>query len=67
VDFALLLCLQIKIKDINGITILLYFYTNSQGSELAPEQVQKGYTVAILYTERHTFMFCEPGICYKDP
>jgi hypothetical protein len=34
---------------------------------MAPGQVQKGYTVAILYAERHAFMFCEPGIRHEDP
>jgi hypothetical protein len=42
-----------EIKDVDGITIPLFFYTDGRGSELAPAQVQKGYTVAILYTERH--------------
>jgi hypothetical protein len=67
VDFASLLRLQMEIKDIDGTTIPLYFYTDSRGSELAPGQVQKGYTVAILYAERHAFMFCEPGIRHEDP
>jgi hypothetical protein len=67
VDFAMLLCLQMEIKDVNGRKILLYFYTDGQGSELAPAQVQRGYTVAILYTQRHTFMFGEPGIRHEDP
>jgi hypothetical protein len=56
-----------EIKDVNGTTIPLYFYTDSRGSELVPAQVQKGYTVAILYAERHAFMFCEPGIRHEDP
>jgi hypothetical protein len=63
----LLLCLQIEIKDVNSIIILLYFYTDSQGNELAPTQVQKGYTVAILYAERHTFMSFEISIRHEDP
>ncbi|KAE9367579.1 SET domain-containing protein [Stipitochalara longipes BDJ] len=67
VDFASLLRLQMEIKDVDGGTIPLYFYTDSRGSELAPAQVQKGYTVAILYAERHAFMFCEPGIRHEDP
>jgi hypothetical protein len=67
VDFASLFRLQMEIKDIDGTTIPLYFYTDSRGSKLAPGQVQKGYTVAILYAERHAFMFCEPGIRHEDP
>ncbi|EUC40071.1 hypothetical protein COCMIDRAFT_109712 [Bipolaris oryzae ATCC 44560] len=67
VDFASLLRLQMEIKDVDGTIIPLYFYTDSRGSELVPGQVQKGYTVAILYAERHAFMFCEPGIRHEDP
>jgi hypothetical protein len=67
VDFTIFLRLQMEIKDIDGTTIPLYFYTDSRGSELVPAQVQKGYTVAILYVERHAFMFCEPGIRHEDP
>jgi hypothetical protein len=48
-------------------TIPLFFYTDGRGSELAPALVQKGYTVAILYAERHAFMSCEPGIRHEDP
>ncbi|GJC90558.1 SET domain-containing protein 5 [Colletotrichum liriopes] len=67
VGVASLLRLQMEIKDVDGTTIPLYFYTDSRGSELAPGQVQKGYTVAILYAERHAFAFCEPGIRHEDP
>lgn len=67
VDFASLLRLQMEIKDVDDTTIPLYFYTDSRGSELVPGQVQKGYTVAILYAKRHAFMFCEPGIRHEDP
>ncbi|KAK3167162.1 hypothetical protein OEA41_010288 [Lepraria neglecta] len=66
-DFATLLRLQMEIKDVNGRKIPLYFYTDGRGSELAPAQVQRGYTVAILYAQRHAFMFCEPGIRHEDP
>lgn len=67
VDFATFLRLQMEIKDIDGTTLPLYFYTDSRGSELAPAQVQKGYTVAILYAERHAFKSCELGIRHEDP
>jgi hypothetical protein len=67
VDFATLFRLQMEIEDVDGAKIPLYFYTDSRGSELAPAQVQRGYTVAILYAERHAFMFCEPGIRHEDP
>ncbi|KDN66409.1 hypothetical protein CSUB01_12305 [Colletotrichum sublineola] len=67
VHFASLLRLEMEIKDLDGTTIPLYFYTDSRGSELAPGQVQKGYTVAILDAGRHAFAFCEPGIRHEDP
>jgi hypothetical protein len=34
---------------------------------LAPAQVQKGYTVAILCAKRHVFKFGDPGIRHEDP
>ena len=55
------------IKDVNGRRIPLYFHTDDRGRELAPTQVQKGYTVAILYAQRHAFAFDEPGIRHEDP
>jgi hypothetical protein len=67
VDFTTLHHLEMGIKDVDGGKILLHFYTNSRGSKLAPAQVQKGYTVAILYAKRHVFKFGEPGIRYEDP
>ncbi|KAF8852703.1 SET domain-containing protein [Acephala macrosclerotiorum] len=68
VDFSsLLLRLQMEIEDVDGRKIPLFFYTDDRGSELAPAQVQKGYTVAVLYAQRHAFMFCEPGIRHEDP
>ena len=67
VDFGMLLRLEMKIKDVDGKEIPLYFYTDGRGSELAPAQVQKGYTVAILYAQRHAFVYGDPGIRHEDP
>jgi SET domain len=67
VDFATLLRLQMEINDIDGRKVPLFFYTDGRGSELAPAKVQRGYTVAILYAQRHAFMFDEPGIRHEDP
>ncbi|KUJ13426.1 uncharacterized protein LY89DRAFT_591828, partial [Mollisia scopiformis] len=61
VDFRTLVRLQMDIKDIDGRMIPLFFYTDGRGSELAPAQVWKGYTAAILYAQRHTFMTSERG------
>jgi hypothetical protein len=67
VDFGTLVRLQMGIKDIDGRTIPLFFYTDGRGSELAPAQVRKGYTAAILYAQRHTFMTSERGIRHDQP
>ncbi|KAK7751357.1 hypothetical protein SLS62_006763, partial [Diatrype stigma] len=67
VDFHSLFRLEMEIKDVDDTTIPLFFYTDSRGDELAPGQVQKGYTVAILDAERHAFMFSEPGIRHEEP
>jgi hypothetical protein len=68
IDFGKLARLQMSIKDIDGTTIpLFFFYTDGRGRELAPSQVQKAYTVAILYAQRHTFMTSETGIRHEEP
>jgi hypothetical protein len=67
VDFTTLHHLEMEIKDVDGGKIPLHFYTDGRGSELAPAQVQRGYTVAILYAKRHVFKFGEPGIRHEDP
>lgn len=67
VDFATLLRLQMDVKDVHGTTVPLFFYTEERGAELAPSQIQKGYTLAILYAQRHAFLYCETGIRHEEP
>ncbi|KAI1144792.1 heterokaryon incompatibility protein-domain-containing protein [Nemania diffusa] len=67
VDFTRFIRLQMQIKDVDGTIIPLFFYTDERGREVAPAQVQKGYTVAILYAECHQFMTSEVGIRHEDP
>lgn len=67
VDFASMVRLQIELKDVDGKDVPLFFYTDGRGNELAASKVQKGYTVAILYAQRHAFMYSEPGIRHEDP
>ncbi|CZR64408.1 uncharacterized protein PAC_14306 [Phialocephala subalpina] len=67
VDFATLHHLEMEIMDVDDGKIPLHFYTDGRGSELAPAQVQRGYTVAVLYATRHVFKFGEPGIRHEDP
>ena len=66
-DFATLHHLEMKIKDVDGRNIPLHFYTPGRGSELAFPQVQRGYTVVILYPQRHAFIYDESGIRHEDP
>jgi hypothetical protein len=67
VDFAKLARLQMEIKDVTGKTIALFFYTGRRGSEIAPSQICKGYTITVLYAQQHAFAFSEPGIRHEDP
>lgn len=67
VDVTTLLRLGMQVKDIDGRSLPLFFYTNGRGNELPPAQVRSGYTVAILYAERHAFAFDDPGIRHEDP
>jgi hypothetical protein len=67
VDFVTLHHLEMELKDVDGKKIPLHFYTSCRGSELAPAQFEKGYTVAILCAKRHVFKFGDPGIRHEDP
>lgn len=59
--------LELELADINGKKIPLHFNTIGRGSELDMSRIQKGYTVAVLYAERHTFTYGDPGIKLEDP
>ncbi|KAF9767899.1 hypothetical protein IL306_014868 [Fusarium sp. DS 682] len=67
VDFTSLFRLQMEIKDVTGNTIPLFFYTDNRGREIAPSQICKRYTIAVLYAQQHAFAFSEPGIRLEDP
>jgi hypothetical protein len=54
-------------SKMSSTTVPLVFYTDRRGSELAPSQLQKGYTIEILYAQRHAFKFSEPGIRHRSP
>jgi hypothetical protein len=41
VDFSNMIRLQMTIKDVDGMTVPLFFYTEGRGSELQPSLVQK--------------------------
>ena len=67
VDISVLLRLEMELKDVDGRKTQLFFYTADRGRELELALVQRGYTVAILYAERHVFASSEPGIRHEDP
>jgi hypothetical protein len=59
--------LELELKDVDDKKIPLHFNTDGRGSELAPAQIKKGYTVAILYAQRHVFIYGDPGIRHENP
>lgn len=67
VDSITLHHLELSLTDVDGKTIPLHFYTDSRGRELAPAQIQKGYTVAVPYAQRRVFLYGNPGIRHEDP
>jgi hypothetical protein len=67
VDVVMLLRLELEMNDIDGRKVSVIFYTDGRGSEMAPAQIQKGHTVAILYAQRHAFLYDAPGIRHEDP
>jgi len=67
VDSTTLHHLELELTDVDGKKIPLHFNTDGRGSELAPAQIQKGYTVAVLYAQRHVFTYGDPGIRHEDP
>jgi hypothetical protein len=56
-----------ELLDLDDKTVPLFFYTPGRGSEIAPSQIRNGYTVGILYAQRHNFVFSEPGIRLEEP
>jgi hypothetical protein len=67
VDFGSMLRLQMDIKDVDGTTVPLFFYTEGRGMELEPSLIEKGHTIAILYAQFHAFAFSPPGIRLEEP
>jgi hypothetical protein len=59
--------LELELADIKDKRIPLHFNTTGRGSELDMARIQKGYTVAVLYAEHHTFIYGDPGIKLEDP
>ncbi|KAF2465698.1 SET domain-containing protein [Lindgomyces ingoldianus] len=67
VDSITLHHLELTLTDIDDKKIPLHFNTDGRGRELAPAQIQKGHTVAVLHAQRRVFMYGDPGIGLGDP
>jgi hypothetical protein len=65
-DYTMLHHLELELTDFDHEKVPLHLYTDGRGSELAPEQIKKGYTVALLYAQHRTFMYSAPGIRHDD-
>lgn len=65
VDFCFLARLQMEMKDVDGQTVPLFFYTEGRGQEIVPSVLRKGFTVCIVYAQRHAFLFSEPRIRHE--
>jgi hypothetical protein len=59
--------LELELTDIDNKKLPLHFHTDGRGSELVPEQVEPGHTVAVLYAQRRAFTYSDPGIRHEDP
>ena len=59
--------LELKLRDVDDRNVPLHFYTDGLGSEVAPAQIQKGYTVAVPYGRRYVFIHGDPGIRHEVP
>jgi hypothetical protein len=59
--------LQMELNDTDGSKVPLFFHTDGRGGELTAAHVQKGYTIAILYAQCHTFLYGRAGIRHEDP
>ncbi|KAG5991685.1 hypothetical protein E4U52_003420 [Claviceps spartinae] len=59
--------LDLKIRDIHGKIVELYFYTEGKGTELEPNQYQRGHTIAVLNASQYVFRFGPRGIRHTDP
>jgi hypothetical protein len=67
VELGSFLRLRMTIKDVDGKTIPLIFYTWDRGNGLDSSLFRERYSIAILYAEFHAFALSEPGIRLEQP
>jgi hypothetical protein len=67
VGFMTLHHLELNLTDVDNNSLPLHFNTAGLGTEITTKQIRKGYTVAVLYARRQSFMYGDPGIKLVDP
>lgn len=66
IDIELFIRTKLIVRDKEGATVPVTFYTDGKGTEFAPSQLQPGYTVAILYAQKHSFLDLTTGIRQEE-
>lgn len=59
--------LNLIVKDASGERLFLAFHTDGRGHEVEQVKVRVGNTVAVLYANRHDFIFSPTGIRHEEP
>ena len=67
VDVDEFLRLKLIVEDRGGKKIPVLFYTDTRGSEINPSRVREGFTVVVLYAEKHGFLDMTRGIRHEQP
>jgi hypothetical protein len=67
VGFMTLHHLELNLTDVDNNSLPLHFNTAGLGTEITTKQIREGYTVAVLYARRQSFMYGDPGIKLVDP
>lgn len=67
VDIVPAIRLNHIVKDASGEELLLAFYTDGRGHEVEQSRIRIGNTVAVLYANRHDFVFSPTCIRHEEP
>ncbi len=59
--------LRLIVKDKAGQQVSVAFYTSGSGREIGHRQLERGFTVAVLYGEQHGFLDMTVGIRHENP
>jgi hypothetical protein len=66
-DFAILAHVELKVIDVDDNVLQFRFYTKNRGREIDVADLRVGYTAAVLYAQRYSFIIGGPGICHENP